>query len=152
MQVRIVDLPAQRARVPARVAAVALASLLATTAPEARAATPPPTSFAVAAAGSVTNTVATTADPFLWLESVDSPRAMKWVNNENAKTLAVLQNDPGFAPAYAQALEIGEAKDRIPAPVFLAGAVYNFWQDATHVRGIWRRTTLVDYTKTEPAW
>ena len=33
------------------------------------------------------------ADPFLWLESVDSPRALNWVKAENAKTLSVLQSD-----------------------------------------------------------
>src|SRR6185295_12342583 len=29
---------------------------------------------------------------------------------------------------------------------------YNFWRDARHVRGIWRRTTLAEYRKAEPAW
>jgi hypothetical protein len=29
---------------------------------------------------------------------------------------------------------------------------YNFWRDAQHVRGIWRRTTLAQYQLAEPAW
>ena len=91
-------------------------------------------------------------DPFLWLESVDSPRARAWVTTENAKTLAVLQSDPRFAAAYAAAVAAGESKDRIPTPDFTLGSVYNFWQDAEHSRGIWRHTTLADYAKPAPAW
>jgi prolyl oligopeptidase len=30
--------------------------------------------------------------------------------------------------------------------------VYNFWQDAQHVRGLWRRTSLADYQRPAPAW
>src|SRR5205823_4549989 len=29
---------------------------------------------------------------------------------------------------------------------------YNFWRDAKHVRGLWRRTTLEEYRKAEPKW
>ncbi len=29
---------------------------------------------------------------------------------------------------------------------------YNFWKDAQHKRGLWRRTTLDEYRKAEPAW
>ncbi len=91
-------------------------------------------------------------DPFLWLEELEGPRALKWVKAENAKTLGVLQKDPRFAGFYAEALEIGEAKDRIPFPTIINGRVYNFWQDEKHVRGIWRATTIADYANAEPAW
>ncbi len=92
------------------------------------------------------------SDPFLWLEDVHGARAMAWVEAENAKTLRVLQNDPNFAGLYADALKIAQAKDRIPAPEFIAQDIYNFWQDDEHVRGIWRRTTPVDYASASPAW
>ena len=91
-------------------------------------------------------------DPFLWLEDVDGERAMSWVRAENRKTQAVLERDPRFAAVHAAALAIFESKDRLPSPRFLGGAVYNFWQDPDHVRGIWRRTTLAEYRKPEPAW
>jgi prolyl oligopeptidase len=91
-------------------------------------------------------------DPFLWLEDVHGSRAMVWVNRENAKTLAVLQADPNFKMLYAQALAIGEAKDRIANPSFIAGQIYNFWQDEAHVRGIWRHTTRSEYASGSPAW
>jgi prolyl oligopeptidase len=105
-----------------------------------------------AATPAAADSQAASVDPFLWLESVDSPRARDWVKAENAKTLAVLQSDPRFAASYAAALAAGEAKDRIPTPDFVAGSIYNFWQDAEHVRGIWRHTTLADYANPLPAW
>ena len=94
----------------------------------------------------------TPADPYLWLEDVSGARAMDWVKAENVKTLGVLEKDSRFAGLLADALTIAEAKDRIPAPEFLAGQVYNFWQDSDHVRGVWRKTSLDDYARPEPAW
>ena len=93
-----------------------------------------------------------TTDPFLWLEDVHGARASEWVKAENAKTLAVLQQDPHFTGFYDAALKIGEAKDRIPFPQIIGGRVYNYWQDASHVRGIWRTTALSDYPHATPAW
>jgi prolyl oligopeptidase len=92
------------------------------------------------------------ADPYLWLEQVDSPRAMQWVEQENGKTTAVLESDPRYASLYEEALQIAQAKDRIPVPRMLNGAVYNLWQDSEHVRGIWRRTTPQSYRSDAPAW
>src|ERR1700735_2045836 len=91
-------------------------------------------------------------DPFLWLEDVHGARALAWVKAENVKTLAVLQRDPHFAGLYADALAVSSSKDRIPAPELIGGRVYNFWQDAIHVRGIWRTTTIADYARAKPDW
>ncbi|MFC3214508.1 hypothetical protein [Novosphingobium panipatense] len=59
---------------------------------------------------------------------------------------------PRYQRFYNEALAIMGAKDRIPAPRFLNGQIYNFWQDEQHLRGIWRRTTLADYRSAEPKW
>jgi prolyl oligopeptidase len=91
-------------------------------------------------------------DPYLWLEELDSARAMAWVHAENDKTVAVLEKDPRYAGLYQEALAIAEDKDRIPIPSTLDGAVFNFWQDGDHVRGIWRRTTLESYRLQSPQW
>jgi prolyl oligopeptidase len=92
------------------------------------------------------------SDPFLWLEDVNGARAVDWVKAENAKTLGVLQKDPRFASFFATARTIGEAKDRIPFAQIVNGRAYNFWQDAAHVRGIWRTASLASYASTAPAW
>jgi len=92
------------------------------------------------------------SDPNIWLEQLSNPRVDAWVAAGNAKTKGVLEQDARFAPLYDQALAIAEAKDRIPTPHFRSGAVYNFWQDADHVRGLWRKTSLADYQTAQPGW
>ena len=93
-----------------------------------------------------------TTDPFIWLEDQYGPRSMAWVNAENAKTVAVLEQDPHFDAMYREALDVAQAPDRIPGVRFLAGQLYNFWRDSAHVRGIWRRTTMASYRSAEPQW
>ena len=94
----------------------------------------------------------TGADPYRWLEDVGGERAMAWVKAENGKSAGVLEKDPRFAGIYKSALAMAQAKDRIPNASFMAGALYNFWQDSAHVRGIWRRTTLESYRTASPVW
>jgi prolyl oligopeptidase len=93
-----------------------------------------------------------TDDPYLWLEDVSGGRAMDWVKQQDARSLGALQADPHYKRFFDEALAINDAKDRIPEPAQLNGAIYNFWQDATHVRGIWRRTALNDYRQKDIAW
>jgi prolyl oligopeptidase len=91
-------------------------------------------------------------DPYIWLEKLDSPEAMQWVHAENDKTLSVLEKDSHFDGFYKDALAIAQASDRIPMPSLLGGKIYNFWQDADHVKGIWRRTDLQSYATATPNW
>jgi prolyl oligopeptidase len=92
------------------------------------------------------------SDPYLWLEDVDGTRAMAWVNAENAKTLKILESDPRYPDLHAAALKVAETQDRIPIPRFLANDIYNFWQDAEHVRGLWRKASLAEYRNSTPQW
>lgn len=95
---------------------------------------------------------ATDADPYLWLEELDSPRVNAWVAAENTKTLDVLEKDPSYAGNLAAAVDLGNAPDRLVVPQFQGGAVGNFWQDSTHKRGIWRETTAADFESPQPQW
>jgi len=92
------------------------------------------------------------ADPYVWLEDVSGDRSTAWVKAENAKTLNVLEKDPRFDGLYQSAVKIVEAKDKIPAPNLLDGRIYNFWQDADHVQGVWRWTSLAGYGAAQPKW
>eukprot|EP01035_Chromulina_nebulosa_P033502 gene33503-44859_t len=96
--------------------------------------------------------IASVESPFEWLEQVSSERSMAWVEAENAKVLPALTGDARFAPLQADALAILSARDRIPTPSFVGEMVFNFWQDAEHVRGIWRRTTLESFHSDNPQW
>lgn len=91
-------------------------------------------------------------DPFLWLEDVQGERALGWVRERNAQSQALLEARPEFAPLRARLREVLDAKDRIPYVRRLGAQFYNFWQDESHKRGVWRRTTLEEYRKPEPAW
>lgn len=108
--------------------------------------------IAAAVAGLDGAAAATSDDPYIWLEEVSSPKAMQWVEAHNAKSTAVLQGDSRYQRFYDQALSIAQAKDRIPYGAFVNGQIYNFWQDADHVRGILRRTSLTSYSSGNPAW
>jgi prolyl oligopeptidase len=92
------------------------------------------------------------ADPHLALEAVESPDSLAWVKAQNDKTLPVLSGDPRYAGLRAEALKILSTKDRIAMPNFIGKTVFNFWQDETHVRGVWRRTSLESYKTANPQW
>lgn len=92
------------------------------------------------------------ADEFIWLEDVLGERAIAWVKEQNAKTEAVFKADPRYEPFREEALAILTAQDRTPTPSFRAGGIDNFWQDATHVRGLWRHAALESYKSGAPQW
>jgi prolyl oligopeptidase len=91
-------------------------------------------------------------DPWLWLEEVQGDKALAWVRERNAETRQRLEAWPGFADTRRRILDVLDSRDRIPAIARRGGFVYNFWQDAEHPRGLWRRTTLDDYRQPQPAW
>ena len=91
-------------------------------------------------------------DPYLWLEDIHGAQAMEWVKAQNAKSSAVLKTDPDYQRYYDAILKVLDATDRIPFGNLDHNYVFNFWQDAQHPKGIWRRTTIADYAKAEPHW
>lgn len=91
-------------------------------------------------------------DPYLWLEDVTGDDALDWVRTRNSETLAELTTGARFAELRAELREVLDADDRIPYVRRRGGFFYNFWQDASHPRGLWRRTTPESYRQPEPEW
>jgi prolyl oligopeptidase len=91
-------------------------------------------------------------DPYRWLEDVTGTEALDWVRDRNAATLGALSGGARFASLRDEAREVLDADDRIPFARRRGEYLYNFWQDADHPRGLWRRTTLAEYRKDRPAW
>jgi prolyl oligopeptidase len=91
-------------------------------------------------------------DPYIWLEDVHGEKPLAWVKEQNAKSLAVLKADPRYQSNYDFILKVLDAKDRIPYGNLDHQFVFNFWQDAEHPKGVWRRTTIADYASAEPKW
>ena len=97
-------------------------------------------------------TAGQTDEDHLYLEEVLGDKALTDVKSWNKRSLERLTVDPRFAEMEAQALEILQSKDKIPYVSYRAGEVHNFWQDATHVRGLWRKSTLESYLSDTPEW
>ncbi len=91
-------------------------------------------------------------DPYQWLEEVGGDKPLDWVRTHNAISQKELEATPDFQPIYDRLLSIYNSKARIPAVTKMGPWLYNFWRDADHVRGLWRRTTMAEYRKTEPNW
>ncbi|MGI9246423.1 MAG: prolyl oligopeptidase family serine peptidase [Steroidobacteraceae bacterium] len=108
---------------------------------------------AVAAMACTQPSVAGAADdPNLWLEEIEGARALDWARAENARSLPVLEGDARFASLRDEARAILTSPARLPLGSIHNGHVYNFWQDAEHVRGLWRRADVETYRAGKPRW
>ena len=91
-------------------------------------------------------------DPFLWLEDIEGGHALRWVEERNAKTAQRLTKRPDYAELYRDALAILQSESRIPRVQARGGRLYDLWQDATHPRGIYRRTTVEQLRQADTRW
>ena len=113
---------------------------------------PPETEVEATPAPDATTETASAEDPYIWLEEVEGEEALDWVRSQNDRSLERLQSDPLYDELFNDALEIVNAKERIPYGSVRDGEVYNFWQDGTNVRGLWRKTSLDSYGTDAPEW
>lgn len=91
-------------------------------------------------------------DNYLWLEEVDAPKSLEFVNNQNKLTIDKLSKEKDYQSIYDKSLEIYNSSERIAYPSIQGKYVYNFWKDKDHERGIWRRCLLEDYTNGKLNW
>lgn len=92
-----------------------------------------------------------TTDEWLWLEDIYADDALAWVDEQNARTMASF--DAGALQSVTGTiLDILDSDDRIPMISKHGDYYYNFWRDAKHPRGLWRRTTLESYRTRDPEW
>jgi len=91
-------------------------------------------------------------DPYIWLEEVDAEKSLNWVEHWNKKSLNTLTKQAEYQNIYETNLKIYNSSDRIADPTIYGIYIYNFWQDKEHVRGIWRRALLKDYSDKNPKW
>jgi prolyl oligopeptidase len=97
-------------------------------------------------------TTETSTDPYLWLEEVEGEDALAWVNAQNERSLTDITAHPSYESNLSKVMDLATSEDRIPYGSIRDGLVYNFWQDGTNTRGLWRRTTLESYETAEPEW
>ncbi|SDA21632.1 prolyl oligopeptidase [Methylobacterium sp. UNC378MF] len=90
-------------------------------------------------------------DPYLWLEEVDGPDALAWVEARSAETLG-LYGDADFRRDRDIIQRLLDRPDRIPFAQRYGSWLYNFWKDAEHPRGVWRRVGEAGYRAAIPDW
>ena len=93
-----------------------------------------------------------TEDPHRWLEDVEAEDSLNWVREHNKQAVTAITQGEEFESLQQKLLKSYNSQDRIPYVGKYGDYFYNFWQDDTHPRGIWRRTTLDSYKTNSPAW
>jgi prolyl oligopeptidase len=90
-------------------------------------------------------------DEYLWLEEIDGPKAIAWIDEHTSAALAQLTGER-FERFRAEIRDVLDDDRRIVYPTVRGDHVYELWQDASHVRGLWRRTTKSGYASAKPEW
>ena len=102
-------------------------------------------------ADSSPNLAAPDNDPRLWLEEVEGGRALAWADAQTEATVARF-GDGRYEADRDTLRALLDRPDNLPVPARRGGLLYNFWRDAAHPRGIWRRTTLASFQTEAPDW
>lgn len=92
------------------------------------------------------------SDPYLWLEDVDSQKALDWVKRTNQATEKSLMRDPLYQSLYQDALTVLNNKDKLPSITQRGRWIYNYWKGDTNPRGIYRRTSVESFNSNSPKW
>ena len=95
--------------------------------------------------------VAPDDDPYLWLEKIEGSEALAWVTGQNERTLKAFGTAQWAADRDTVAA-ILDRPDKIPFIARRGSHFYNFWTDAAHPRGLWRRCMPESYRLEQPAW
>lgn len=90
-------------------------------------------------------------DPWLWLEEIEGAQALDFVERQNQLTLKAF-GGKAFEHDRDILAAIYDRPDNIPYVSRRGSDLHNLWKDADHPRGLWRRTTLEEFRKSDPAW
>ena len=90
-------------------------------------------------------------DENLWLEEITGDAPLEWVAGQNARTLAALES-PRLRRLEADVLAVMDSTERIPMVAKHGPHYYNFWRDAEHPRGVFRRTTWESWLGGDTEW
>jgi prolyl oligopeptidase len=91
-------------------------------------------------------------DPYLWLEEVTGERALDFARAHNDVVVERFATSDRFAELEYRILEMLDTDARIAYPTRRGPWLYNFWRDAQHPKGLWRRTTAAEYRRDTPDW
>lgn len=101
---------------------------------------------------SMTGAPQNVTDPYLWLEEVTDDRALDWARAHNEVVGRRFAATERFTELERRILDMLDTDTKIAYPGRRGQWLYNFWRDAAHPRGLWRRTTFAEYAKESPEW
>ncbi|MDO5726925.1 MAG: prolyl oligopeptidase family serine peptidase [Bowdeniella nasicola] len=90
--------------------------------------------------------------PPAYLDEISGEQALAWVRTHNAHTLATLGQTERFREIETDILRVYHSTDKIAHVRQRGDWLYNFWKDATHERGLWRRCSWQQYKSGDPHW
>ncbi len=108
--------------------------------------------FAIMAVLSLNTHAQAPQDPYLWLEDIEGKASLRWVAQRNAQAEAYFTQDPLYTKLEQDLLAIFDSPARIPTLHRLGAYHYNFWKDAAHPRGLWRRVSLEHFKGESTSW
>lgn len=91
-------------------------------------------------------------DSRLWLEEIESEKALEWVKARNSETLERFEPSSLFREMEARSLSILDSEEKLAYPQMMGDSVYNFWRDSKHVRGLLRRMPRSRYLEGSEEW
>ena len=91
-------------------------------------------------------------DPYLWLEEIESKKALDWVNEQNNLSEKRFINNPVFEPLNKKLLKAYNDNDNIIYPEVVGDYVYHLLQNEDNARGVWQRMSKSDFTNSSTDW
>ena len=91
-------------------------------------------------------------DPYLWLEEIEGERALAFVEQQNSADAGEIRRRRLCGGSRHAGGDLRPAGQHSLRQRGAAASLYNLWKDANNPRGLWRRTTLDEFRKAEPAW
>ncbi|RNE48987.1 prolyl oligopeptidase family serine peptidase [Corynebacterium alimapuense] len=87
-----------------------------------------------------------------YLETIDDPKALDWARTWSAATASGVDKHAERDLLRGRIRAALDIDDKIAFVSRRGDYLYNFWRDADHERGLWRRSTLDSYLSEEPEW
>ena len=91
-------------------------------------------------------------DPYLWLEEIEGEKQLEWVESHNTTSFDYLMHTEGYQERYDFRYKTLISQDKIVWPRIRDDYIYNYWQDDTYPRGIWRRKQYEEYIANSGDW
>jgi prolyl oligopeptidase len=96
------------------------------------------------------------ADPYIWLEEVESEAAIEWARVRSERTRASLTALPLYDSIRGELSRLIQARRMAPEGLGIFAVrgehIDDYWRADPSSRGNWRRTTVESYLAGEPRW